>query len=125
MVEYKNDSHLSDILKAASDATRRSILTTLVQHGPTRVTDLATHYDMSLNSVSKHIKVLESAGLVTRKTFGRVHLIEANMDPVNEVEAWFKTLRSIWDMRLEKLDLILTEDPSSPRIRQEDPDKGD
>lgn len=118
MVEY-NDSHLSDILKAASDATRRSILTTLVQQGPTRVTDLATHYDMSLNSVSKHIKVLESAGLVTRKTLGRVHLIEADMAPLNEVDAWFVELRSIWDMRLEKLDRLLTVDPA-PKKESED-----
>jgi len=118
MVEY-NDSHLSDILKAASDATRRSILTTLVQQGPTRVTDLATHYDMSLNSVSKHIKVLEAAGLVTRKTLGRVHLIEADMGPLKDVEAWFGELRSIWDMRLEKLDRLLTGDPA-PRKENED-----
>jgi len=98
---------LSDILKAASDPTRRSILTLLVQQGPTRVTDLATHYDTSLNSVSKHIKVLEAAGLVSRKTLGRVHLIEANMDPIGEIDRWFGQLRSIWDIRLERLDEIL------------------
>ncbi len=94
MVE-QNHARLSDVLKAASDPTRRSILTLLAQEGPTRVTDLADHYDMSLNSVSKHIKVLEKAELVTRRTIGRVHLIEANLEPVNEIDNWFNQLRSI------------------------------
>ena len=112
MVE-QNQTQLSEILKAASDATRRAILTLLAQEGPTRVTDLAEHYDMSLNSVSKHIKVLENAGLVTRKTIGRVHLIEANLAPVQQIDLWFNQLRSIWDMRLEALEQILTKEPDN------------
>lgn len=112
MVE-QNETRLSDILKAASDPTRRAILTLLAQEGATRVTDLATHYDMSLNSVSKHIKVLERAGLVTRKTIGRVHLIEANPDPIKQIDLWFTRLRSIWDMRLEALDNLLTKEPEN------------
>ena len=101
------EQRLSEILKAASDPTRRSLLTTLVQQGPTRVTDLAGRYEMSLNSVSKHIKVLEAAGLVTRKMHGRVHLIEANLAPVGEIDRWFQNLKSIWDLRLEKLEALL------------------
>ena len=112
MVE-QYETLLSEILKAASDPTRRSILTLLAQEGPTRVTDLAAHYDMSLNSVSKHIKVLEGAGLVTRRTIGRVHLIEANMEPVKEIDRWFNQLRSIWDMRLEALDNLITKEPDN------------
>jgi len=110
MVEYDNEQRLSAVLKATSDPTRRSLLTTLVQEGPTRVTELAEHYAMSLNAVSKHIKVLESAGLVTRKTVGRVHLIEANLEPVNEIDEWFRKLRSIWDLRLDKLENLLTKE---------------
>ena len=112
MVE-QNHTRLSEILKAASDPTRRAILTLLAQEGPTRVTDLADHYDMSLNSVSKHIKVLEKADLVTRKTLGRVHLIEANMEPVNEIDKWFNQLRSIWDIRLEALEILMTKEPDN------------
>jgi len=108
MVEQLN-TDLNDTLKAVSDVTRRSILTTLVQEGPTRVTELAGLYDMSLNSVSKHIKVLEKSGLVTRRTLGRVHLIEANLGPVSAVEEWFTQLKSIWDLRLESLDDLLTQ----------------
>lgn len=110
MVERRfDDDRLSDILKATSDPTRRSILTTLVQEGPTRVTDLAAYFDMSLNSVSKHIKVLEASGLVSRKTIGRTHIISAEMAPVSLIDTWFSDLRSTWEKRLERLDAVLKE----------------
>ena len=108
MVEY-NEDNLSELLKAISDTTRRSLLVQLCQHGPSRVTDLATLYDMSLNAISKHIKVLEKADLVTRKTIGRTHLIEANLQKLNIVESWFSELKSIWEMRLDKLNEIILE----------------
>ncbi len=110
MVDQTEEHRLSLVLKAASDETRRSILTTLVQEGATRVTDLAEHYDMSLNAVSKHIKVLENAGLIHRRTTGRTHLIEVNLEPLNEVDRWFKKLRSIWDLRLDALTELLNEE---------------
>jgi DNA-binding transcriptional ArsR family regulator len=108
MVErLPDDQKLTDILKAVSDPTRRSLLNLLVQHGPTRVTDLARHFDVSLNAVSKHIKVLEAAGLVRRRTEWREHLIEADMGPVSEIDRWFQDLRSIWAKRLDILDEML------------------
>jgi len=107
MVEYQNNEKLSGLLKAVSDTTRRSLLTKLCQQGASRVTDLANYYDMSLNAVSKHIKVLEKAGLVTRKTIGRTHWIEANLEQVGVIAEWFRELKSIWELRLEKLDEIL------------------
>ena len=110
MVEREDDSRLSEILKAAADPTRRAILTLLVQHVPTRVTDVARRFDMSLNAVSKHIKVLEGAGLVSRRTAWREHLIEANLGPIGEIDRWFRDLRLIWDMRLEELDKLLTKE---------------
>jgi len=100
MVEYSNDIILSELLKAVGDTTRRSLLTQLCQQGSSRVTDLADYYDMSLNAISKHIKVLEKAGLVTRKTIGRAHWIEANLKRVSLVENWFKELKSIWELPL-------------------------
>jgi len=107
MVEYINDKRLTELLKAVSDTTRRSLLTQLCQQGATRVTGLANDYDMSLNAISKHIKVLEKAGLVTRKTLGRSHWIEADLQRVKLAENWFKELKSIWELRLTKLDEIL------------------
>jgi DNA-binding transcriptional ArsR family regulator len=110
MVEQ--DSALTEILKAAADPTRRAILTLLAQNGPTRVTEIAARFEMSLNAVSKHIKVLESAGLVTRKTLWREHLIEVRMEPLAQIDLWFKSLRSIWDLRLEALATLLTQENS-------------
>jgi len=107
MVEYRNDKILTEVLKAVSDTTRRSLLTQLCQQGTSRVTDLATRYDMSLNAISKHIKVLEKADLVTRRTIGRIHWIEPKLERVRLVENWFKELKSIWELRLEKLDELL------------------
>jgi len=107
MVELTDNTALSEILKATSDSTRRSLLTQLCQQGPSRVTDLANYYDMSLNAVSKHIKILEKAGLLKRTKVGRTHWIEADLELLAEVESWFAELKSIWELRLIKLDEIL------------------
>ena len=107
MVENPDDKILTDILKAVSDATRRSLLTLLCQEGASRVTDLANRYDMSLNAISKHIKVLEKVGLVARSTIGRTHWIEPKIDRVKLVENWFKELKSIWELRLERLERLI------------------
>lgn len=103
MVERIDSDPLSLILKAAGDPTRRAILTHLAQEGPSRVTGIAARFDMSLNAVSKHIMVLERAGLVSRRTQWREHLIELRMEPLSEIDQWFSQLRSIWDLRLDAL----------------------
>lgn len=107
MVEYIDTEKLSRLLKAVSDSTRRALLTQLCQQGATRVTDLADHHAMSLNAISKHIKVLESAGLVKRTTLGRTHLIEAELSQVDLMSDWFASLKSIWVLSLDKLDEVL------------------
>ncbi len=101
---------LSAMLKSLSDKTRRQLLTQLCQQGPSRVTDVASHYDMSLNAVSKHIKVLEACGLVTRKTIGRTHWVEADLSKTAHIELWFSELKSIWQLRLDKLNEVLNEE---------------
>jgi len=106
-----DEIRLTEILKAVSDPTRRALLTLVVQNGAMRVTDLAGHFDMSLNAVSKHIKVLEASGLVRRSTAWREHLIEADLGEVALIDRWFADLRLIWDMRLEMLDKLLAEEP--------------
>lgn len=112
MVEQSTPD-LTDVLKAASDASRREILTLLAQNGPTRVTEIAAHFEMSLNAVSKHIKVLEGAGLVNRTTLWREHLIEVRLEPLVLVDAWFRQLRSIWALRLDALAAVLEEKPDA------------
>jgi len=103
-----NENKLSTLLKAVSDATRRSLLTVLCQQGRTRVTDLARIYDLSLNAVSKHIKVLEKAGLVRRETIGRTHWIAADLTQITAIEDWFKSLKSIWALRLDNFNELMT-----------------
>ena len=103
-----NENKLSTLLKAVSDATRRSLLTVLCQQGKTRVTDLARIYDLSLNAVSKHIKVLEKAGLVRRETIGRTHWIAVDLTQTTEIEGWFKSLKSIWALRLDNFNELMT-----------------
>jgi len=107
MVEYIDNEKLSRLLKAVSDTTRRTLLTQLCQQGASRVTDLATHYDMSLNAISKHIKVLEAAGLVERTTMGRTHLIEAELGQVELMSNWLSSLQSVWALSLDKLEDVL------------------
>ena len=108
MVE-QSDSNLTEILKAASDPSRREILTLLAQQGPLRVTEIAARFETSLNAVSKHIKVLEAAGLVSRKTIWREHLIEVRLERLSLVDQWFRDLRSIWELRLDALATLFEE----------------
>ena len=107
MVESETGNSLSEVLKSVSHGTRRALLTQLCQQGPCRVTDLANYYEMSLNAISKHIKVLEKAGLVRRHRDGRTHWIEADLRNVSQIDEWLKELRSIWELRLDKLNSIL------------------
>jgi len=109
MVEYIDGEKLSRLLKAVGDATRRALLTQLCQQGASRVTDLANYYEMSLNAISKHIKVLESAGLVKRTTIGRTHWIEADLGQVGVMDDWLQSLKSIWALRFDKLETILNQ----------------
>ncbi len=109
MVEQSPPPDLTEILKAASDPSRREILTLLAQQGPMRVTEIAARFEMSLNAVSKHIKVLESAGLVSRTTLWREHMIEVQLGPLSEVDKWFGQLRSIWELRLDALSNLFEE----------------
>lgn len=101
MVERDSDEdRLSVLLKAASDPSRRRILTLLAREGPLKVTDLAARFQLSLNAVSKHIKVLEAAGLVSRETRWREHLICPQLSPLSEIDRWFAALRWVWSARM-------------------------
>lgn len=111
MVERIVADPLTLILRAASDPTRRAILTHLAQEGPSRVTEIAARFDISLNAVSKHIMVLEGAGLVSRRTEWRVHMIKVQSQPLAEIDRWFAGLRSIWEQRLDTLETLLAKEP--------------
>src|SRR5271157_262621 len=91
---------------ALADPTRRSILERL-SRGEARVTELARPYSMSLNAVSKHIRVLERARLIRRRRAGREHFLSFNPDPLTTATAWIEAQRSLWMSRLDALDALL------------------
>lgn len=107
------DSNLDDTLMALADPTRRAILQRLTE-GEVRVTELAQPFDMSLNSVSKHIRVLERARLVRRRRAGREHLLSLNPEPLAEAATWIEKQRAIWTARLDALDALLQAEDTSP-----------
>jgi len=91
---------------ALADPTRRSILERL-SRGEARVTEIARPYSMSLNAVSKHIRVLERARLIRRRRAGREHFLSFNPDPLTSAAAWIEAQRSLWMSRLDALDALL------------------
>jgi DNA-binding transcriptional ArsR family regulator len=99
---------LDETLTALADPTRRAILARL-SHGEARVTEIATPFAMSLNSVSKHIRMLERAELVRRRREGREHILALNPGGLDEAADWIAAQRSLWTHRLALLDDILKE----------------
>jgi DNA-binding transcriptional ArsR family regulator len=100
---------LDDILTALADPTRRAILARLAA-GDARVTDVAAPFAISLNSVSKHIRILERADLVRRRRQGREHMLALNPAPLDAASDWLDQQRALWAWRLNELDNILKED---------------
>lgn len=91
---------------ALADPTRRRILQCLAQ-GEGRVTDLARPYSMSLPAVSKHLRVLERAGLVRRRRDGRVHRMRLEASPMHEAQKWIEEYRRFWEESFDRLDQYL------------------
>lgn len=102
MDEYKN-TQLDDLFAAVSDGTRRAILARLAQ-SDARVTELASAFPISLNSTSKHIRILERAGLVTRTVHGREHVLSLNAAPMAQAAEWMAFYSRFWDDRLAALE---------------------
>jgi DNA-binding transcriptional ArsR family regulator len=100
------DSTLDDTLIALADPTRRAILQRL-SAGDARVTELAEPFAMSLNAVSKHIRMLERARLVRRRRAGREHILSLAPAALDQAAAWINTQRAAWNARLDVLDAIL------------------
>lgn len=102
------ENRLDRTLAALADPTRRAILRQLSQ-GQTRVTDIAEPFEISLNSVSKHIRVLERADLVKRRRSGREHWLTFNRNPLDEAAAWIESQRAFWSERLDALERELNQ----------------
>jgi len=106
MGEYQT-ARLDGIFNALCDPTRRAILARLTD-ADARVTDIAAGFPISLNSISKHIRMLERAGLLRRSIVGRDHLLSLNAEPLAEAQAWIEKYRRFWEGRLAALDDFVT-----------------
>jgi DNA-binding transcriptional ArsR family regulator len=114
---------LDQTLMALADPTRRAILQRLSQ-GEARVTELAHPFDMSLNAVSKHIRILERADLVRRRTSGREHFLSFNRQRLDEVANWIETQRAAWNARLDTLEALLREEDKASSSSRKRTKKG-
>lgn len=100
---------LDDALSALAHPSRRAIIARLSSKGPARVTEIAEPFDMSLNAVSKHLKVLEHAGLIRRQKLGRDHVITFDAEPLRDVARWIHTYERYWTKQLDRLEDYFSE----------------
>jgi DNA-binding transcriptional ArsR family regulator len=107
MVKYSSNT-LNRTFAALADPTRRRILAHLAR-GDRRVTDLARPHAMSLPAVSKHLRVLEKAGLLRRRCYGRVHEMQLNAEPLKKAAQWVEKYRKFWQGSLDRLATYLEE----------------
>jgi DNA-binding transcriptional ArsR family regulator len=106
MVEHTEQ--LDRVFSALSHPTRRAIVARLAV-GVATVTEIAEPFDMSLNAVSKHLMVLEGAGLLAREVVGREHRCALNAAPLAEASEWVEHYRKFWETQLESLEEFLVQ----------------
>ena len=98
---------LSTVLAALSDPTRRAILARLAVNGNVPVKELAKPFKMSLPAVSKHLSVLENAGLIARGREAQWRPVSLKAAPLREVSDWVEPYRRFWEQRFDRLDSYL------------------
>jgi DNA-binding transcriptional ArsR family regulator len=117
---------LDRVYGAIADPTRRAILRTLAG-GDVNVGTLAGRFPISFNGVSKHVKVLEQAGLVHRRVRGREHWLRLRPQPLRDASRWLEHYREFWDTRLDALETFLVQQDArqgrQDRVRSRRPDK--
>jgi|SRR5690349_17553973 DNA-binding transcriptional ArsR family regulator len=102
MVEHSNSTELDRIFSALADPTRRAILHSLTRR-PATINEIAKPFPVSLNAISKHVMVLERAGLLHREIKGRQHHCRIEARPLRQADAWMAHYRRFWDDRLDAL----------------------
>ena len=106
MLETTNDS-LTATFHALAHPIRREIVALLTQTEQTTVLEIAAHFAISLNGISKHLKVLERAGIMQRTISGRTHYCSLQTQSLDEAEAWIVYYRQFWQGRLDALERFL------------------
>ena len=114
----QNEKKLDEIFHALSDTTRRKILLKLVEREHT-VSELAQPFEISLAAVSKHLKVLERAGLLVRARMGREHHLQAKMTALNDAMDVIAHYQSFWNKQLDALEVFLNKARAESKTKEE------
>ena len=105
-----NPARLDSVFSALSDGTRRGILAQLAREGASAVSDLSEPYSMTAPAISKHLRVLEEAGLISRERRGRVRICRLNTRPLGGAQAWLDAMTAFWEGQLDALGRFLADD---------------
>ncbi len=111
---------LDDVFAALANGTRRAILAQLAD-GEATVNELAEPFDLTLPAVSKHIKVLERAGLITRDRRAQFRPCAIDPEPLRAVVDWAERYRQLWDSSFDRLELYLRRTPTAPDVTARPP----
>ena len=103
------ENRLDATFQALSDPTRRGMLASLAL-GDKSIGELAEPFAMSFAGASKHVKVLEGAGLIARRKVGRTHVISIEAKPLEEAERWLRQWEKFWNVRLDRLEAAIKRD---------------
>lgn len=114
-----NEDRLSEIFAALANSTRRAILARLSE-GAATVNELAEPFEMALPAISKHIKVLERAGLVRRARRAQYRPCALDAAPLAEVSTWAEQYRPVWEDRFDRMDDYLMQLQSKGRSDHDD-----
>ena len=118
-LHQRRSDKLSQVFIALAHPVRREILSSLID-GDASVKDLAEPFEMSFVAITKHLKILERAGLISRSKNAQFHLSHLQVEPLKEVENWMTNYRQFWDESFDKLDkhieeLNLKENENEPK----------
>ncbi len=105
---------LDDVFHALADPTRRAMLRSLAE-GERNIGELAAPFDMSFAAASKHVRVLESAGLLRRRVEGRSHICSIEAEPLADATEWLNYYRAFWKRRLDTLESLIRADAAKAK----------
>src|SRR6266496_1993213 len=106
MVEHHPAADLNQVFSALADPTRRAILQGLIER-PSTIKEIARPFPVSFNAISKHVMVLERAGLLRREIRGREHHCWIESRPLRDASRWLEYYRQFWEMRMDALEVYV------------------
>jgi DNA-binding transcriptional ArsR family regulator len=109
ILNHMVEDRLDTTFHALADPTRRGMLASLAL-GEKSIGELAQPFAMSFAGASKHVKVLEDAGLIARRKVGRTHIIRIDAKPLEEAERWIRQWEKFWSVRLDRLEALIERD---------------